>query len=201
MQWLVVETVPQLGCVSQDSESLESQRGTQSRRNPMQKVWDQFDEYDSHSPRDVKQVSGEMKDHRLKKYKSVILISGVPSLWNFRIASMKRLKDMFFEETPAVLAFKKLCKDYGFSNHWISGQNPHLTWSGNRIVYHVWFLVYQRVLPQLHLHLLHHHLHYRILFFDESRYTENPVSERSGSTSEELRRNLQHKPTENENKK
>ena len=29
-------------------------------------------------------------------------------------------------------------------------------------MYHLWFLVYQRVLPQLHLHLLHHHLHHRI---------------------------------------
>ena len=27
---------------------------------------------------------------------------------------------------------------------------------------HLWFLVYQRVLPQLHLHLLRHHLHHRI---------------------------------------
>ena len=30
--------------------------------------------------------------------------------------------------------------------------------------------------------------------------TDSPVSERSGSTSEELRGNLQHKPTETENK-
>ena len=29
-------------------------------------------------------------------------------------------------------------------------------------MYHLWFLVYQRVLPQLHLHLLLHHLHHRI---------------------------------------
>ena len=31
-----------------------------------------------------------------------------------------------------------------------------------RTMYHSWFLVYQRVLPQLHLHLLLHHLHQRI---------------------------------------
>ena len=36
--------------------------------------------------------------------------------------------------------------------------------------------------------------------FDESRHTENPVPERSGSRSEEVRGNLQHKPTETENK-
>ena len=33
-----------------------------------------------------------------------------------------------------------------------------------------------------------------------SRYTENPATERSGSTSEELRGNPLHKPTETENK-
>ena len=37
------------------------------------KFWDQFDEYDSHSLRYVKQVSGKMKDHRLEKYKSQFL--------------------------------------------------------------------------------------------------------------------------------
>ena len=36
--------------------------------------------------------------------------------------------------------------------------------------------------------------------FDESRYTENPVQERSGSTSEEPRGNSLHGPTETENK-
>ena len=35
---------------------------------------------------------------------------------------------------------------------------------------------------------------------DVSRYTENPVPERSGSTSEELRGKPMHKPPENENK-
>ena len=34
----IVKTAPQLGCASQDSESLESQRGAESRGNPMQKV-------------------------------------------------------------------------------------------------------------------------------------------------------------------
>ena len=34
----IVKIVPQLGCVSQDSVALVSQRGKQSRRNPMQKV-------------------------------------------------------------------------------------------------------------------------------------------------------------------
>ena len=34
----IVEIVSQMGCVSQDSESLDSQRGKQTRGNPMQKV-------------------------------------------------------------------------------------------------------------------------------------------------------------------
>ena len=37
--------------------------------------WDQFDEYDSHSLRCVKQVSEKMKDHRLEKCKSKFLIT------------------------------------------------------------------------------------------------------------------------------
>ena len=37
--------------------------------------------------------------------------------------------------------------------------------------------------------------------FDETRYSENPVPGSSGSTREELQGNLQHKPTESENKK
>ena len=36
--------------------------------------------------------------------------------------------------------------------------------------------------------------------FDVGRYTENPVPERSGSMSEELRGNLLHESTETENK-
>ena len=36
--------------------------------------------------------------------------------------------------------------------------------------------------------------------FDVNRYTENPVPERSGSSSEELRGDSLHKPTETENK-
>ena len=55
-----------------------------------------------------------------------------------------------------------------------------------RTVYHLWFLESQRVLPQLHLHLLLHH--------------GNPVPERSGSTSEELRWDPLHESTETENK-
>ena len=67
-------------------------------------------------------------------------------------------------ETPAVLSLGELCDDHGASYHWISGRKTtsHQKWQKNPTVYHLWFLVYQRVLPQLHLHLLLHHLHHRI---------------------------------------
>ena len=61
-----VKIVSQMGCVSQDLELLDSQRGKQARGNPMQKV--------------LEQVSGKRKDHRLEKHKSKILINGVPTL-------------------------------------------------------------------------------------------------------------------------
>ena len=53
--------------------------------------------------------------------------------------------------------------------HWKSGQIQISKKMARELVsifqtmYHVWFLVYQRVLLQPHLHLLHH-LHHRILF-------------------------------------
>ena len=86
-----VNTV-QLGCVSQDSESLESQRGAESLGNPRHEVLGP-DEYDSHCLRNVKQVSEKIKDHCLEKYKSKFLISEVHTLWNLRTDRKKRLKD------------------------------------------------------------------------------------------------------------
>ena len=72
----IVKIVSQMGCASQDSELLDSQRGKQAR----EKSWDRFEEYDSLSLRYVKQVSGKRKDHRLEKYKSKILTSEVHTL-------------------------------------------------------------------------------------------------------------------------
>ena len=40
---------------------------------------------------------------------------------------------MLLEETPAVLSLGKLCEDDGYTNHWTSGQKPHLTKKGKRI--------------------------------------------------------------------
>ena len=57
--------VPQLGCVSQDSDALVSQRCKQSWRNPIQKVLGSIRKV---RLRYVKQVSHTRKDHRLGKH-------------------------------------------------------------------------------------------------------------------------------------
>ena len=76
----IVKTVPQLGCVSQDSEPsrLQERREVQGRQKVL---------------RSVKQLSGKRKDRRLEKYKSNIFISEVPTLRNLRTDLKKRLKD------------------------------------------------------------------------------------------------------------
>ena len=76
----IVKTVPQFGCVSQESEPSELPKSVKYRGNPRRKVWDQFDGYDSHSLRYVKQVSEKIKAHRLENFKSKNLISEVPTL-------------------------------------------------------------------------------------------------------------------------
>ena len=74
---------------------------------------------------------------------------------------------MILEETPAVLSLGKLCEDHGCTYHWTSGQKPHLTKTGKKIVCNISnyvpfvVLVYRRVPPH-HPHLLQH-FHRRIL--------------------------------------
>ena len=63
----IVKTVPQLSCVSQDSEPSDSPRGAKSRETRCKKSWDQFEEHDSLSLRYVMQVSGKRKDLSLGK--------------------------------------------------------------------------------------------------------------------------------------
>ena len=77
------------------------------------------------------------------------------------------VKVVLLEETPAVLSMGKLCEDHGYTYHaavtnLISSEMASELIAIFRTMYHMWFLVYQRVLPQLHLHLLLHHLHHRI---------------------------------------
>ena len=112
---------------------------------------------------------------------------------------------MLLEETPAVLSVGKRCEDHGYTYRWSSGQKRHLTKKSKRTDCNFTNLV-PLVVPCL---LASSSIaptptssssSSQDSIFDESRYTENPVPERSGSMSEELWGKLQHKPTETENK-
>ena len=96
---------------------------------------------------------------------------------------------MLLEETPAVLSLGKLCDDHGYTHNWTSSQKPLLTKNGKKIDCNIsnYVPVYQRV-PLQHPHLLHN-LHHRILYLTSADTPKNPVPERSGNTSGELRRN------------
>ena len=69
------------------------------------------------------------------------------------------VKVMLLEETPAVLSLEKLCEDQWYTYHWTSIKNHISSEMARELIalyptmYHLWFLVSQRVLPQLHLHL------------------------------------------------
>ena len=112
---------------------------------------------------------------------------------------------MLLENTPAVLSLEKLCEDHGYTYHWSSGQKPHLTKMCKRIdcrkSNYVPFVVLglstsssttptPTSSPSLSQDFV----------FGREQTHRNPVSERSGSTSEELWRNPLQKPTETENK-
>ena len=107
---------------------------------------------------------------------------------------------MLLEETPAVLSLGKLCEDDGYTYHWTSGHKRHLTQNGKRIdckkANYVPFVVpgsstSSSTTPPSSSS--------QDSVFDVNRYTENPVPNRSGSVSEELRGNPMHRPTETEN--
>ena len=115
------------------------------------------------------------------------------------------VKAMLLEETPTVLSLGKLCEDHGYSYHWTSGQKPHLIRNGRRIggdiSNYVPFVVPGLTAssssttppPSSPSSSLQDSV------FDVNRYTENPVQERSGSTSEKLRGDPLHESTETEN--
>ena len=115
------------------------------------------------------------------------------------------VKVMFLEETPAVLSLGSSAKIMGIptagqavKNH-ISPKMSRELISIYQTMYHLWFLVFQRV-PLRYPHLLLHHLHHRILHMTLTDTPKNPVPERSGSMSEGPRRNPLHESTETENK-
>ena len=100
---------------------------------------------------------------------------------------------MLREETPAVLSLGKLCQDDGFAHHWISGQKPHLIRNGKRIDCNIFNHV-PFVVPGLSASSssttpspASPSSSSQESVFDVRRCAENPVPERSGSTSEELR--------------
>ena len=94
---------------------------------------------------------------------------------------------------------------HGYTYHWSSGQKPHLTKNGRRIDCNISnYLPF--VVPGLSASsvttptLTSSSSSSQDSVFDVGRYTENPVPERGGSTSEEPRGNLLHESTETENK-
>ena len=70
----------------------------------------------------------------------------------------------------------------------------------NRTMCHLWFLVYQRVFPQLHLHLLLQHLHHRIPYLMSTDTPKIQYQKESGSASKELWEDPLLESTETENK-
>ena len=111
---------------------------------------------------------------------------------------------MLLEETSALVSLGKLCEGHGYTYHWTSGQKPHLTKNGKRIDCNISNDV-PLVVPVLSTSSFttptptSSTSSSQDSVFDVSRYTENPVFERSGSTSEELRGNPLQKPTETGN--
>ena len=61
----IMKTVPQLGCVSQDSEPSRLSTCVKYRKTWGKKSWDQFEEYDSLST--LRQAIIRANDHRLGK--------------------------------------------------------------------------------------------------------------------------------------
>ena len=101
---------------------------------------------------------------------------------------------MLLRETPAVLSFGKLCEEHGYTYHWKCGPNPHLIKNVKRIDCKKSNYVPLVVLglsassSSTTLSPTSPSSSSKDSVFDVTRYTENPVPGRSGSTSGELRR-------------
>ena len=112
----------------------------------------------------------------------------------------------FFKKTPAALSLGKLCDEQEYTNHWTSGQKPHLTEKGKRIDCKISNYV-PFVVPGSSTSSsttptpASSSSSSQDSVFDVNRYTENPVPKRSGSTSEEHRGNPLHESSNAENKK
>ena len=100
---------------------------------------------------------------------------------------------MLLQETPAEFHWVKLCEEHGYTYHWKSGQNPHLMKNGKRIdcniPNYVPFVVPGKSASPSSTSpsSTSSSSSSQDSVFDVNRHRENPVQERSGSTSEELR--------------
>ena len=101
---------------------------------------------------------------------------------------------MLLEETPAVLSLGKLCEDHGYTNHWTSGQKPHLIRNDRKIDCKISNFV-PFVVPGLSTSSSSpassstpspSSSQESISANRENRYLENPVSERSRGTNGKL---------------
>ena len=114
--------------------------------------------------------------------------------WTFFVTVIR------LEETPV----GNLCENHGYTYHWTSGQKTHLTKNDKKIDCNISNHVLC-VVPGLSANSsttptpTSSSSSSQDSVFDVNRYTENPVPERSGSTSEEIRGNPLHIPTETEN--
>ena len=110
---------------------------------------------------------------------------------------------MLLEETPAVLSLGKLCEDHVYTYHRTSGQKPHSSEMARELI-DCNNQTMPFVVPGLSTSSsasstpASSTLSSQDTVFDVNRYTENPAIERSGITSEELRGNPLHRPTENQ---
>ena len=108
---------------------------------------------------------------------------------------------MLLEETPAVLSLGKLREDHGYTYQWTRCQKPHLTKKGTDCNFPVPFVVHRlstssstTPTPSSSSSSSQDSV------YDVNRHTENPVPERIGRTSEELRKDPLQESTETENK-
>ena len=153
--------------------------------------------------------SAELETMRISRHPTTVVADGEVQTREEAKVFVKEM-DLFVTvmllgETPAVLSLGKLCEDHGYTYHWKSGQKPHLIKKGKRIDCNISTNCVPFVVPGLSTSSsatptpISSASSPQNSAFDVSRYTENPVLERSGSTSEELPGNPLHRSTETEN--
>ena len=108
---------------------------------------------------------------------------------------------MFLEGTPAVHSLEKLCDDHGYTNHSVSGQNPHLIKNGKRINCNFSYSASSSSTtpsPASSPSSSQESTSANSDSVSENRDVEAPVSERNTGMNEELRGDPLHESTETE---